>query len=322
MSGPMVTMIILVLVLVVVLQSATLGVVVSRRRLRRATERIGDRMFEQGLPALPSEPIQTHDELLGDYQSVLRETLARVGDEGEGLADIGVRLNEHVNEITAVLRTELMHRISDLVEANGRLRGDLAAAQVRLEAQCAAMERLSAESRHDCLTHLPNRRAFDERLVELFGRYKRYGESFVMVLFDVDRFKSLNDTHGHAAGDAVLAAIGRVVAERRRSTDFVARVGGEEFAILLTNTTLRQAEQCIDGYRRTIASSTFEANDLVLPVTASFGAAEVLDGETSSRLKDRADEALYTAKAAGRNCARFHDGDEIVARMAETLAVA
>lgn len=138
-----------------------------------------------------------------------------------------------------------------------------------------------------------------------------------MVLFDVDRFKSFNDNHGHAAGDAVLAAIAKVVSERRRSTDFVARVGGEEFAILLTHTTLGKAEQCIAGYRRSIETTTLRTNGQLLRVTASFGAAEVLPGELAGDLKERADRALYAAKASGRNCARFHDGAGIVASCAE-----
>lgn len=140
-----------------------------------------------------------------------------------------------------------------------------------------------------------------------------------MVIFDVDGFKVFNDNHGHAAGDAVLAAIGKVVAERRRNTDLVARIGGEEFAILLTNTTLRKAEQCVGGYRKTVEGMTLRTNGQLLHVTASFGAAEVMPGESTDDLKERADRALYAAKAAGRNCARFHDGTDIVSSCAEQL---
>jgi diguanylate cyclase len=314
-------MVISVLVCVVLLQSVVLVLTIPYRRFGRSeTWSGGTSPADEPSVDESSEIVESHDVLLGDYQSILRETLARVGIEGEGIAGIGARLTERENDITAVLRMELMLRVSELVEANGRLRCDLATAQERLDAQCAALERLSAESRHDCLTGLPNRRAFDERLVELFGRYKRYRESFVMVLFDVDNFKSFNDNYGHAAGDAVLATIGKVVSERRRSTDFVARIGGEEFVILLTNTTLRQSEQCVDGYRKTIESTMLPTNDLLLRVTASFGAAEVLTAESAGSLKERADKALYTAKRSGRNCARFHDGADTVASLAEELA--
>ena len=300
-------MLIWTLMCLVLLQSIALAVTLAYCRCNHSA--VEDR----------AESIESRDGLLDDYQNILRETLARVGIEGAGIADLGVRLSERENDIASVLRLELTRRVSELVDANRRLRNDLSAAQERLDAQCAALARLSAESRHDCLTQLPNRRAFDERVVELFGRHKRYHENFVMVIFDVDRFKSFNDNYGHAAGDSVLAAIAKVIAERRRTTDFVARVGGEEFAILLTHTTLRQSEQCVDGYRRAIESTMLRTSDLQLRVTASFGAAEISPGENASGLKERADQALYAAKAAGRNCARFHDGASIVASLAEDL---
>jgi diguanylate cyclase len=300
-------MVIGTLVCLVLLQSIALAVTLVYCRCNRSA--VDDQ----------AESIKSRDGLLDDYQNILRETLARVGVEGAGIADLGLRLSERENDIAAVLRLELTRRVSELVEANSRLRGDLAAAQQRLDAQCATLARLSAESRHDCLTQLPNRRAFEERVVELFGRHKRYDEDFVMVIFDVDRFKSFNDNYGHAAGDAVLAAIAKVISERRRSTDFVARIGGEEFAILLTHTTLRQSEQCVDGYRKAIESTILRTNDLSLRVTASFGAAELLQGESANSLKERADQALYAAKAAGRNRARFHDGTCIIPSLAEEL---
>jgi diguanylate cyclase len=300
-------MVIGTLVCLVVLQSIAMAVTLAYGRCNRSA--LDDQV----------ESIKSRDGLLDDYQNILRETLARVGVEGAGIADLGLRLSEPENDIAAVLRLELTRRVSELVDANNRLRTDLAAAQQRLDTQCATLARLSAESRHDCLTQLPNRRAFEERVVELFGRHKRYQEDFVMVIFDVDRFKSFNDNYGHAAGDAVLAAIAKVISERRRSTDFVARIGGEEFAILLTHTTLTQSEQCVDGYRKAIESTTLRTNDLSLRVTASFGAAELLPGESANSLQERADRALYTAKAAGRNCARFHDGDGIVGSLAEEL---
>lgn len=266
-----------------------------------------------------SDAVKSRDGLLGDYQGVLRDTLLRIGIEGENIADMGEQLSEREHDMSAVLRMELTAQVNELAKVNSTLRSDLASAQERLEVQCAALKRLSSESRHDCLTLLPNRRAFDERLVELFGRHQRYCEEFVMVIFDVDGFKLFNDNYGHAAGDAVLAAIAKVVSERRRATDFVARIGGEEFAILLTHTTLGRAEQCVGAYRKAIETMTVRTNGQLLRVTASFGAAEVLPEEGACDLKERADRALYAAKASGRNCTRFHDGADIVASCAEQV---
>jgi len=306
-------MIIAVLASIVVIQSVLLAAALGYCRFGVSKPSSGD---EQ------SDAVKSRDGLLGDYQGVLSDTLARVGIEGANIADMGAQLTERENDMTAVLRTELTARVNELVEANSGLRRDLASAQERLAVQCATLQRLSAESRHDCLTQLPNRRAFEERLVELFGRHQRYGEEFVMVIFDVDKFKSFNDNYGHAAGDAVLAAIAKVVSERRRSTDFVARIGGEEFALLLTHTTLGKAEQCVAGYRKAIEFTTVQTNGQRLCVTASFGAAEVLPGENACDLKERADRALYAAKDSGRNCARFHDGTGIAASCAEPAVAA
>ncbi|HVC93138.1 MAG TPA: GGDEF domain-containing protein [Pirellulales bacterium] len=165
-----------------------------------------------------------------------------------------------------------------------------------------------AEARVDPLTKVPNRRAFDEKADELHSLYERHGQRYALVTFDLDRFKTLNDAFGHAAGDAILAMVGRTCRATRRGTDHVARIGGEEFALLLPYAGLSIAAAVAQRYLRQIENSGVEIEGRPLRITTSAGVAAVMPGETSERLRIRADEALYAAKQAGRNRAFLHDG--------------
>jgi diguanylate cyclase (GGDEF)-like protein len=162
--------------------------------------------------------------------------------------------------------------------------------------------RLEETARTDALTRMPNRRAFDERLQIELGRAGRTGEPLSLLLGDVDRFKQLNDRFGHAAGDAVLVAIGRILMRECRAIDTAARVGGEEFAVLLPAASAAAALTTADRLRTAIAQVTDGDGR---PVTISFGVAEhPADGVTPDALLRSADKALYAAKEAGRDRVR------------------
>ena len=151
---------------------------------------------------------------------------------------------------------------------------------------------------------MTNRRAFDKDLTALVAEAERDGTSFCLVLVDVDHFKKINDEHGHLVGDRVLTQLGKQLSARTRSCDKVSRYGGEEFAILLPNTEIDQATQVAEHTRESIGRLNMRRTDNNLrlgTITASFGVAEFQQGGTASELIARADEALYTAKVAGRN---------------------
>lgn len=166
-------------------------------------------------------------------------------------------------------------------------------------------EEATAESRTDALTGLPNRRVFDERLRQHLGECDRSDEVLSLILADLDNFKAINDTHGHAAGDRVLAAVAAAAKRSVRNIDLCARYGGEELAILLPRTSLELARDVAERLRHTLESSHVEADGHVLSVTALFGVASY-PTSTGSRdsLFSSADRALYEAKRAGRNCVR------------------
>jgi diguanylate cyclase (GGDEF)-like protein len=164
-----------------------------------------------------------------------------------------------------------------------------------------AEEALEQLARRDPLTGLDNRRAFDEAIQHAMARMRRYGEQFYVVALDVDHFKKVNDTHGHAAGDEVLCAVSSTLRSTIREVDRVFRIGGEEFVVLLTDVDARGALIATDRLRSRIAARVVSTGGNALQVTASFGLAQALMTSTPAELLRAADTALYAAKANGRN---------------------
>jgi diguanylate cyclase (GGDEF)-like protein len=160
---------------------------------------------------------------------------------------------------------------------------------------------LAQASRRDALTSLPNRRAFEEELAREAARVDRSQAPLAVAILDVDRFKSVNDQHGHAAGDEVLRAVAARLAGALRAGDVVARIGGEEFALLLPGVDLAEAAEIAERVRAIIADAPMNAGGRSLSITASLGCAVLLGRESAAELLARADARLYEAKRAGRN---------------------
>jgi diguanylate cyclase (GGDEF)-like protein len=154
----------------------------------------------------------------------------------------------------------------------------------------------------DALTGLSNRRAFIDWATHEVARCARYGDHFCVTLLDVDHFKQVNDRYGHAAGDAVLAAVSRLMRKLVRSCDVIARWGGEEFVVAFPSTSLEDAALVAERIRAALEGHQIaDPGGQILTVTASFGVAELEAGETLDQVVDRADRAMYAAKSAGRN---------------------
>ncbi|MFZ2298276.1 MAG: sensor domain-containing diguanylate cyclase [Aquabacterium sp.] len=159
-------------------------------------------------------------------------------------------------------------------------------------------ERLSELAHTDALTGLNNRRAYDQQLAREWRRVQRNGAPLSVLLVDADHFKAVNDQHGHAVGDHVLRVLAGVLQESAREIDVAARVGGEEFAVLLADTDATSAAGVAERIRSQIAQA--EAMP-VAGVTVSIGVATLLAEERPDSLQHRADQALYMAKSQGRN---------------------
>ncbi len=165
-----------------------------------------------------------------------------------------------------------------------------------------ANEQLFRMAMIDDLTQVYNRRRFIEQLEAEIGRARRHGQKLALAMLDIDHFKKVNDTHGHAAGDVALKHVARLCVATMRPSDFVGRLGGEEFAICLPATEQAAARAAAERLCRRIATTAADLGDTYLPLTASIGVAEIMPGDIdATSLLTRADDALYRAKNGGRN---------------------
>ncbi len=153
----------------------------------------------------------------------------------------------------------------------------------------------------DALTGIPNRMAYEERLAEEYKRWKRYNHFLVLMVWDIDDFKQVNDRFGHQAGDKTLRIIARILKSRIRETDFIARYGGEEIVTLLIGSPVEEALKVAEEMRAAVEASAFHTGGKRVGITVSCGISEYRGGDTPESVFKRADEALYRAKAEGKN---------------------
>jgi diguanylate cyclase (GGDEF)-like protein len=197
-------------------------------------------------------------------------------------------------EIHRLRNIELARAYADLEAANSSLK-EVDAQKTRLLAQ---LERQTFE---DALTGLANRRFLDQRLAEEFERARRHRRPLAVAIADLDHFKRVNDTYSHAVGDDVLRAIAHILRDQVRHTDLVARFGGEEFVLVLTETDLDAARLVCEKLRAAVEAYQWSALRPGLAVTISIGVSADTDVASHERMLATADERLYEAKAAGRN---------------------
>ncbi len=170
----------------------------------------------------------------------------------------------------------------------------------QLEAKNLLLEELALT---DPLTGLPNRRAIEDWATRQLSGAARYGFSFLVVLADLDHFKTVNNVHGHNAGDIVLKKFSEILKTNSRRSDICGRIGGEEFLFVLTHTTQENARVVVERIRAELEAAKFDFDGSSLTVTASFGLAgfEGTQAPDFNRLVSQADAALYAAKRTGRN---------------------
>jgi len=239
-----------------------------------------------------------------------------------------------LGSVTVGLFGMIRGQLGELRKARDELQDEKANLEERVKLRTqelnAAMQKLEVIASTDPLTELPNRRAYLARLDETISTWRRHGTPVSVILLDIDRFKALNDTHGHQAGDAVLVALGKVLRRTLRSIDLPARMGGEEFAVLLPGEELEGAMILAERLRSALEATIVEYGGSKLSFTASFGVSglpsptaleafdpeivqrfEVMrssvDADISGILYSIADRALYDAKASGRNRCKLAD---------------
>ncbi|MEZ6091017.1 MAG: GGDEF domain-containing protein [Pirellulaceae bacterium] len=214
-------------------------------------------------------------------------------------------------EESQFVNSPIVKVLDEIMQSNQSLKKRLDDAERQLDKQARDIEAYISEARTDPLTKLPNRRAFDQRLDEMFAAFRKGGPSFVVAMIDVDHFKNINDRYGHPEGDAVLKMMAQLLTDRIEGAYMVARFGGEEFVVLMPS-PIRVAADRLDRFRKLVAEQfvPLTESNSTIKFTISIGLSQCQDDALIGPIVRRADEALYTAKGMGRNRVYFHDGGQ------------
>lgn len=241
----------------------------------------------------------------------LTETVDRVGREPNARITDRVHGSPEVLRLSASVRS-LLRRIGT-VEADMRVvehkaSSAIHSAQDRVRRLGADLQAMQILAETDALTGLLNRRGFLPIANDAMSYFKRYQRAICVLMIDIDHFKRVNDLFGHAAGDEVIRQVGSIINDAIRTTDKVARFGGEEFVVLLRETDLQGTAIFAERIRETVANTLFDWDGQYIRATISIGMAEADLGDVDiDRTIERADHALYAAKSKGRNCVQFSE---------------
>ncbi|GHD75644.1 diguanylate cyclase [Vogesella fluminis] len=256
------------------------------------------------------------DEATSSLRALLDTFLDKLSLMSNSTGDFQQRLHSHsenirstrdVNQLNSILQSLLSDTAdmqTNLSESHGELlaaRNEVHSAQQRISELEQALEAASAKIKEDQLTGAYNRRGLEEHFEREISRAKRSGQPLSVALIDVDNFKQLNDRYGHLTGDDVLKYLVELMHRSMRSSDIVARFGGEEFVVLLPDTGISEAIELVQRLQRELTKNFFLANQDRLVVTFSAGVAQWHLGECDTDVIERADGAMYRAKLAGKN---------------------
>lgn len=270
---------------------------------------------------------QIYDEYLAPEESQKSVDLrSKIGDELKSALETvqnavvqSERYSEHLNSVSSdasekLLPDNLYNTIADLVKENQQMADatlELTAGLEKSREQMAnlnqQLELLRRENLRDPLTGVANRRAFDLRLQNEVEASQTEGHPLSLCIVDIDHFKKVNDTFGHAVGDQVLKYFAKVLKASLKGRDMVARYGGEEFAIILPSTDIINAHNLMVRLKSDLAGIRLKVRNSdakIGNVTASFGIASLKAGWTGFELIEQADIQLYKAKNSGRNCVK------------------
>ncbi len=219
-------------------------------------------------------------------------------------ANIPALIKSHPNAICTLLQRTcafLVDTERNLIADLRRQNAELHETIKRLDLTRTRLSQEEAHARTDALSGLSNRRAFEAELPNFMERAKAISAGLALIAIDLDHFKPVNDTLGHGAGDFVLREVGRILRDGVRKTDFPCRIGGDEFFVILSDTTEVGARNRAEVLREAIGSFTHPGNEQGIRITTTMGGTLYRPAESVADFMHRADEALYAAKRAGRN---------------------
>ncbi|NUQ61597.1 MAG: GGDEF domain-containing protein [Pirellulales bacterium] len=239
-------------------------------------------------------------EILGSIQRMTSQVEDHTTEIQQAAHHVG---NLRTSGEMETIKQALMGHIGTLLASNQRLTKDLTYSRYKMEEQAGQIDDARREARTDPLTAVANRKALDEKLHLFLADWERERRPFAMVLIDLDHFKRINDSHGHQAGDHVLAEVGRWLRQWTREGDFVGRYGGDEFVVLCAQAELAVAVELAETIRRQTVDQAIRLalGGEQVSISFSTGVAVSRPGDTVASLLARADQALYKSKRLGRN---------------------
>jgi diguanylate cyclase len=296
-------------------------------------ERVGGMVAQrlQGLERTRQELELLLGQLLGQLDSLTRSVEGFQSDESDRSSSSEALNTQISGEIEAISESVINGNDLGLIRRQLRLRLDAISrhmqeyrereaerarqTRARSEQMRARMDELEAEAGKlrasltdekrlamlDPLSQIPNRLAYEQRVTEELERCARSAEPLCIAVWDIDKFKSINDRYGHPAGDRVLSVVAKCLASSVRGADFVARYGGEEFVMLLPGTALANAVPLLERIRESVSQLGFHFRSMPVSVTISCGITALQPGDGAAEAFERADKALYRAKETGRN---------------------
>ncbi|MDJ0778636.1 MAG: GGDEF domain-containing protein [Gammaproteobacteria bacterium] len=247
------------------------------------------------------EDAQSLHNFVEDGMALIQKNFQSASDLHELKASIADNITQIRDGVeTFVERFHERHEATE--ERNLRLTEQLS----KMEQETQELQVMLNENRekllYDSLTGVHSRMAYDERIVQELARWDRYQTPFSYAILDIDHFKHINDSFGHNAGDKALKIVAQMMLQYVRQSDYVFRIGGEEFVLLLTNTPAADAAGMIEKLRAGIASSAIHFKGEPANLTLSAGITETRPDDNFESIYERADNALYRAKHSGRNC--------------------
>lgn len=242
---------------------------------------------------------------IDDVLKVITDALGISASYGASLDGASEKLSsvQSREQLKAIVET-LAKSTREMRDTNRSLEERLELSKTEISNLQHSLEAIRAESLTDPLTGLGNRKYFDRALEAAVATAQEDGEPLSLLLFDIDHFKSFNDSYGHLTGDQVLRLVGMSLKQTIKGRDITARYGGEEFAVVLPSTGLRQALTVADHIRRAVMSKELKkksTGEILGRVTISVGVSMLKAGDDTDALIERADACLYAAKRNGRN---------------------
>ncbi|MBA5776664.1 diguanylate cyclase [Stappia sp. F7233] len=249
----------------------------------------------------------------------IRDMVDRLGQNTDIISEYGTALSGAIDQLQTLLDPAqlksliagILKATQDTADANRSLENQLVTSRKQIESLQESLEAIRYESMTDELTTLNNRKHFDQIIERLVQETEKSGEPLSLLITDIDHFKQFNDNFGHQTGDQVLRLVALAVKQNVKGHDIACRYGGEEFAIILPQTSLSQAATVAEHIRRAVYSKELvkrSTGENLGRITITIGAAAYRPGDTAQSLIARADSALYAGKRAGRNQVQT-DGD-------------